>query len=103
MKKKSKTKKYQVLLGEELKDPELSAEYLSESLKGESVDEFLLALRNVADAHGGISIISEMTNLNRQSMYKTLSKDGNPTLGTLLVILKAVGINLSFEARKDAA
>ena len=44
------TKSYDDLLFEELRDPELAAGYLSESLRGGSLDVFLIALRNVAQA-----------------------------------------------------
>jgi DNA-binding phage protein len=56
----------------------------------------LLALRNVADAHGGIGVISEITDLNRQSMYKMMSERGNPTLASLRAILRALGIDITF-------
>ena len=56
----------------------------------------MIALRNVAEAHGGIAAIAEATHLNRQTMYRTLSSEGNPTFATLLTILRAVGMNLSF-------
>ena len=89
---------------EELRDAELAAEYLSAAAQDGSIQEFLLALRNVAEAHGGIGLLSETTNLNRQSMYKMLSDEGNPTLDSLLSVLKAVGLSLSFAPmEKEAA
>lgn len=90
------TKSYDELLQRELRDPEVAAEYLSSSLESGSVDQFLLALRNVADAHGGIGVISEITDLNRQSMYKMMSERGNPTLASLRAILRALGIDITF-------
>lgn len=47
-------------------------------------DEFLMALRNVADAHGGIGVLSDITTLNRQNLYRMLSEDGNPNSGESL-------------------
>jgi probable addiction module antidote protein len=100
-----KTKNYDEFLKQELTDTSLAAEYLSSAIKDGSIDEFLLALRNVAEAHGGIGALSEIANLNRQSMYKMLSEDGNPTLSSLLSVLKAIGINLNFTSddEKEAA
>jgi len=47
--------------------------------------------------------ISQITNLNRQSMYKTLSEEGNPRLSNLITILKAIGIKLTFHPGEDQA
>ena len=100
-----KSRKYEDFLKQELTDASLAAEYLSSAIQDGSVDEFLIALRNVAEAHGGIGALSEITNLNRQSMYKMLSEDGNPTLSSLITVLKAMGINLNFSSddEKEAA
>lgn len=98
------TKSYDEFLFKQLSDPEIAAEYLSAAIEDRSMDEFLLALRNVAEAHGGIGSLSEMTQLNRQSMYKMLSEEGNPTLASLLAVLGAIGIQVSFTANgKEAA
>ena len=98
------TKDYDAFLLKELRDPGTAAAYLSASIEDGAVDEFLLALRNVAEAHGGLGVLSEITNLNRQSMYKMLSEDGNPRLASLLSVLKAIGISLTFTtSEKDAA
>ncbi len=90
------TKNYSEFLFEQLQDPEIAAEYLSAAIEEKSTDEFLLALRNVAEAHGGIGVLANITDLNRQSMYKMLSGDGNPTLSSLLCVLRAMGIGMKF-------
>ena len=90
------TKSYDAFLQEQLRDPELAAEYLTASIEEDSPELFLIALRNVAEAHGGVGAIADATHLNRQTMYRTLSSEGNPTLSTLLAILRAVGVNLTF-------
>ena len=97
------TRSYDEFLNQELQDPELAAEYLSASLEGGSVDQFLLALRHVAEAHGGLGVISQITDLNRQSMYKMLSEQGNPTLASLLAVLHALGIGIAFQPIGRAA
>lgn len=91
-----KTESYDAFLQEQLRDPELAAEYLTAAIEEDSPELFLIALRNVAEAHGGLGAIADATQLNRQTMYRTLSNEGNPTLSTLLAILHAVGLNLSF-------
>ena len=91
-----RTESYDEFLQEQLRDPELAAEYLTAAIEDDSPELFLIALRNVAEAQGGIAAIADATHLNRQTMYRTLSSEGNPTFATLLTILRAVGMNLSF-------
>jgi probable addiction module antidote protein len=62
--------------------------------EGDSGD-LLHALRNVAEARGGIAQIAERTGLNREALYRTLSKRGNPQLKSLAAILGATGLRLS--------
>lgn len=88
-------KDYAQFLNEELRDPELAAAYLTAALEEGSTEAFLLALRSVADAHGGIAAAAEAAQLNRQTLYRTLSNGGNPTIITLLRVLRAMGLNLA--------
>lgn len=97
------TKNYDDFLQSELQDSELAAEYLSASLEDGSLDEFLIALRNVANAHGGLGVLAEITDLNRQSMYKMLSDEGNPTMASLLGIVNALGLNVAFVPKEKKA
>jgi len=96
----AKKRKYQDFLIEELKDHDEAVAYLNaaleESLKGdeESKHLFLLALRNVAEAQGGIGNLAKKTNLGRESLYKTLSDKGNPKWHTLVTLVIALGLNL---------
>ncbi|MBI1389111.1 MAG: putative addiction module antidote protein [bacterium] len=79
-----------------LKDPERAALYLEECLADGDMELFKLALKNVADARlGGMSALAEKTNLGRESLYKSLSKAGNPKLETLEKILSAIGLRFS--------
>lgn len=94
-------KSYEDFLHEELHDPELAAAYLTAALDG-SQEEFLLALRSVADAHGGLGAVAEATQLNRQTLYRTLSGQGNPTLATLQGVLRALGLTLAFAPAASA-
>lgn len=90
------TKSYDAFLLEQLRDPELAAEYLSAAAEEGSVEQLLIALRTVAEANGGLGAVADRTQLNRQAMYKALSSEGNPTLTTLLAILRAINVNLTF-------
>ncbi len=82
-----------------LKDPVVAAKYLEEILADGNMDVFTAALKDVADARlGGISALSKKTALNREQLYKTLSKNGNPRLNTLSEVLQAVGLRVSVTA-----
>jgi DNA-binding phage protein len=37
-----------------------------------------MALRNVAEAQGGIGALAKKAHVGRESLYKTLSRTGNP-------------------------
>lgn len=92
-----RTKKYEESLMESLQKPEEAAAYLNAHLDDEDSEEmFLLALRDVAKAHG-FSEVAEQADLGRESLYKALSKDGNPKLSTLKSLLKVVGLKLAVE------
>ena len=97
-----KNKNYQEWLLEKLKDHEEAIAYLNaaleESLKGdeESRQLFLLALRNVAEAQGGIGNLAKKANIGRESLYKTLSEKGNPKWHTLISLVIGLGLNLRF-------
>lgn len=71
---------------------------IEEYLKDGHADAFLLALRHLAMAQGGITKLAEKTDLNRETLYRTLSTNGNPTLMTLGKILSALGFHLTVVA-----
>lgn len=82
-------------------DRELAVEYMKAAM--ESLDNpddraaGLLALRTVAEAYGGLGVVAAEAGISRETLYRTLSAKGNPTLKTLLAVLKAVGMKLSVE------
>jgi probable addiction module antidote protein len=92
---------YEDGLKERLQDPEYVREYLcialSEYEEDGDIEAFLLAVRDVAEARGGMSKLSERTSLSRQSLYKALSENGNPQLRTMGEILHGLGFKLSIE------
>lgn len=87
------TSDYKEDLFERLRDPDYAAGYLSECA-AEGQDEFLLGLRNVAEALGGVGQLASSTALNRQGLYDMLSEDGNPRLSSLFSVLEAFGMQL---------
>src|SRR5208283_2672736 len=69
-----KTESYRESLLESLRNPEEAAQYLNACLEDEDARVFLLALRDVADARGGIGSLSRDAHLNRESLYRMLPK-----------------------------
>jgi len=88
-------KSYHDSLIEQLKDPREASEYLNACLE-DSEEVFLLGLRNVVEARGGVGNLSRKTDLNRENLYRSLSKKGNPKLSSLSTILEALGIQVQF-------
>jgi probable addiction module antidote protein len=95
---KKVTERYVDGLMDSLKNPEEAAAYLNTALEDGSQKVFLMALRDVAEARG-ISRIARQAKLNRENLYRVLSKKGNPQLASLRSILKSVGLELAVEAR----
>ena len=79
-----------------LQDPQAAALYLEEALAAGDTEAFKLALRNVAEARlGGMSALAKKTDLSRESLYRALSEQGNPTLATLSKVLAALGLRVA--------
>ena len=96
------TTSYHSRLIESLSDKDEAIAYLKVALEEYEEDHdaevFMIALRNVAEAYGGIGKLSEKTKLNREHLYRILSKRGNPRLITLDAVLRGLGFRLSIEA-----
>lgn len=82
-------------LAQRLRDPELAADYLNAALAEDDQAAFMLALRDVARARGGIAAVARLTGLNRVSLNRALSLEGNPELQSLRRILAATGLQLA--------
>ncbi len=82
------------LLGQ-LGDTQAAANYLKAALQ-DSPAMFLKALRNVAAARQ-MSRVAEGAGICRESLYRMLSDNGNPTYNSLDGILRTLGLRLSVE------
>lgn len=96
----ARSEKYQDFLIRELKNDRKALAYLNtaleESLKGDPESEllFLVAIKNVAEARGGISLLAKKTGMGRESLYKCLSGKVNPKWHTLVALVAALGLKL---------
>jgi probable addiction module antidote protein len=98
----TKQRRYEEVLDEDLKDPTEAVGYLNACLEDGDPEIFLLALRDVARAQGGIAKLAEMTELNREHLYRILSENGNPAFSSLETLLDAMGFRLAV-ALKEAS
>jgi probable addiction module antidote protein len=82
-----------------LKSAQDIADYLNAALEDGDERVLLLALRNAADAIGGMTELARRSGLTRESLYRTLSEEGNPRLSSLRAILGAFGVELAVRPR----
>lgn len=90
-----RTESYKRRLLEALKHPEEAAAYLNACLEDDDPRVFLMALRDVADSRGGVRSLSRGARLNRENLYRMLSRSGNPSLDNLAAVLNAFGLRLA--------
>jgi probable addiction module antidote protein len=77
-----------------LKDPAEAAAYIEAAIELDDPAALLVALRQVAKAHG-MAEIARRADVGDKVLFKALSADGNPTLTTIHKVLHAVGLRLS--------
>jgi probable addiction module antidote protein len=87
--------KFDEILKPRLEDPEQAAKYLTACYE-EGPEVFLLGLRDVVEARGGITQAARSSKLNRESLYRLLSRDGNPRLSSLNAVLTSLGLKVRF-------
>lgn len=93
---------YQEDLLEDLKNHEEAVAYLNAALEEsklgdeESQELFLQALRNVAEAQGGVGAVAKKSHIRREILYRILSPQDNPELRTFTTLIHAMGLQLRF-------
>ena len=86
---------YEPWLIERLKNPAEAAAYLEAVLEEGNQAALMLALRQVAQAQGGIAKVARKAKLTREATYKMLSPSGNPELRSLKAVLAATGLRIA--------
>lgn len=93
---------YEETLLKRLRESEYAADYPNAVLAEDGPDptgDFLAALRLVAKAQGlTITQLAHDAELGRQALYRSLSKQGNPELETLTLVLRELGFRLAVES-----
>ena len=82
---------------EGLNSPADIAAYLDAYLEDGTPEELLCALNTIARSHG-MSALARETGISREALYRAFSDNGNPTLDTLLRVMKALGVRLAVAA-----
>ncbi|TBR20697.1 putative addiction module antidote protein [bacterium] len=93
----SGTVRYEDYLHERLRNPEFAVLYLNASLDSDDDGDFLFALGEVSRANGGVRPLAGKAGLNREHLFRMLSKTGNPGLHSLRQILDALGFRLELK------
>lgn len=88
---------------EHLKTEEDMVMYLQACMDeaGDDAAFIAAALGDIARARG-MSQLAKDTGLGRESLYKALSGEGNPSFGTILKVMHALGIKLQPQAAAHA-
>jgi probable addiction module antidote protein len=97
-----KLRKFEDYLHEKLRDPEYATVYVQVALEDNGIEEFLHALREVAIAQGGVQKLAEESQRGRESLYRSLSKQGNPRIKTVNEILNALGMHMTVTSNNAA-
>jgi probable addiction module antidote protein len=95
---KAKTKTVSYDVAEQLRTPEEMAAYLDAWLTDAPEDGagIARALGDIARARG-MSQVARDAGLSRESLYKALGENGNPSFATILKVAKALGVRLHAE------
>jgi probable addiction module antidote protein len=86
---------YEDWLVARLKNPAEAAAYLEAVIEDGDQGAFMIALRQIAQAQGGIAQVARKAKLTREATYKMLSKAGNPELRSFKAVLKATGLRIA--------
>ncbi|EUC83122.1 addiction module antidote protein [Pseudomonas aeruginosa] len=78
-------------------DPAYAVELLNSILEDGEQGELLIALRQMAEAFGGVRQVAKSAELNPNQLYRTLSQTGNPEVRSLTAILRAMGLRLAIQ------
>ena len=88
-------KKVEEGLHQRLRDADYAAAYVEAALDDGGIDEFLFALRDVAIATGGVGEVAKKSRHGRESLYKSLSRAGNPRIKTVDDVLRVLGLRMA--------
>ena len=86
---------------EHLETEEDMAAYLSAALEEGDLGLIMATLGDIARARR-MAVVAQETGLGRESLYKSLSADGNPEFATVLKVVHALGLRLQATTAPEA-
>jgi probable addiction module antidote protein len=90
----ARDKSYEQATLQALTEPIVAAAYIQTFLELDNPVALLVALRNVAQAHG-MAEVARRADMGEKTLFKSLSQNGNPTISTVHKVLRAMGLRLS--------
>ena len=96
---RTKTKRWNP--SEHLETTEEMAAYLNAALEEDDMRLILATLGDIARARR-MALVAQETGLGRESLYKSLSSDGNPEFATVLKVVRALGLRLQAAVGPEA-
>jgi len=81
-----------------LTNTKTALKHIDAALQSNNLPSFLLAIRDVAAAHG-LSNVARQTKLRRQSLYHMLAKKGNPEIKSVWNILQTLDLRFCVTAK----
>ena len=97
--KKRQYREFKDTIQDELRNPEFAIAYLNDALVSEDKKAFLIALKDVIEAHGDITGFARAAHTPRQNIYRMLSEEGNPTFDNLTAIFNAMGVQMQLSLK----
>ena len=86
---------------EHLETEEDMVAYLNVALEEGDLGLILATLGDIARAQR-MAVVAQQTGLGRESLYKSLSANGNPEFATVLKVVRALGLRLQARAGSSA-
>jgi probable addiction module antidote protein len=96
-----RSRSYRDSLLQDLTDPAEAVAYLN-AAKEDSLEMFLVALKDVAQARQ-MAKVAKGTGLQRETLYRSLSEQGNPTIGTLASIFGFLDMDFTMRVKETRA
>lgn len=93
----ARDKSYEAATIAAMRDPMEAAAYLAAVIELDDPAALLVALRQIAKAHG-MAEVARRAELGEKTLFRALSEKGNPTLATVHKVLHAVGLRLTVTA-----
>lgn len=101
------TRNFDEILHEALKNPIEAQAYLEVAIElykeDGNTEAFLMALRSVTEAQGGLAHLEESTKLSGKNLNQLFSSKGNPRIDTVDEVLHGLGFKLAVESLKSSS